>query len=207
MTVLGQVAATTDLADAVWPAGTMLPFAGDTAPAGWILCDGQTSVSPTSALGVALGGASGRFGADASGNPKVPDMRGRVPIGFDLANIGSVGGAVDHTHGPGTLSMAAHGHTHNLAMPSHGHGHSFYVGNHNHGINMVAVNIQDSNDDQIAVVTASPTGDNQPGVGGSVDGPTATGASGSVSTATPGVTGATAPANAPMQTFLYIIKT
>lgn len=206
MAVLGQVAATTDLADAIWPPGTILPYAGDTAPAGWILCDGQTAVGPGTALGVALGGASPRFGADGSGNPKVPDMRGRVPVGMDDPNIGTTGGTLDHSHGVGTLALAAHGHTHNLAWPDHSHSHGLSIASHGHNVGMNTSSINNSNDSAIAAVTDTATGGNQPGVTGGIGSPTATGASGSPSTASPAVQGSSATANAPFVTFLYIIK-
>lgn len=63
------------------PAGVVLPFAGATAPTGWLLCDG-TSISRATypALFTAIGTAHGT----ADGNSfNVPDYRGRFLRGLD----------------------------------------------------------------------------------------------------------------------------
>lgn len=90
------------------PTGTILPFVGTTAPAGWALCDGATSVGAATELGILLGGASGRYGT-VGGNPLVPDLRNRFPYG---AFTGSWGAA---TGGAGTASLAA------ANLPTHTH--------------------------------------------------------------------------------------
>jgi len=65
---------------ALCPVGTILAYAGDTAPAGWLLCNG-TSYSTTThpnlyaAIGVRFGGGAGSF--------NVPDFRGRFLRGRD----------------------------------------------------------------------------------------------------------------------------
>lgn len=102
------------------PSGSIVMYAGDVAPAGWLVCNGS-SISRTayaalySAIGVAFGAGDGSttFG--------IPDMRERFPIGVGgTYDRGESGGAVStvltmshiptHTH-----SMA---HTHDM---SHGH--------------------------------------------------------------------------------------
>ena len=65
------------------PVGTMLPFAGATVPAGYLLCDGSsvsriTYASLFTALGTAWGSASGT-------TFNLPDMRGRFMRGVDGA--------------------------------------------------------------------------------------------------------------------------
>lgn len=64
------------------PAGTILPFGGATAPAGWLLCDGS-AVSRTTyaALFSSISTAWG-YG-DNSTTFNLPDMRGRFPRGRD----------------------------------------------------------------------------------------------------------------------------
>lgn len=68
------------------PVGTMTMFAGDIAPDGWALCNGQELAwSSYNALASALGIVEGdnttwRFGGNASGF-YVPDMRGRFAAG------------------------------------------------------------------------------------------------------------------------------
>lgn len=64
------------------PSGTVVAFAGDTAPAGWRLCDGA-AVSQTEfpALFRAIGTAHGSGGAIGMFN--LPDLRGRFVRGAD----------------------------------------------------------------------------------------------------------------------------
>lgn len=60
------------------PVGTIMQYAGSTAPDGWLVCDG-TSFDPATyadlfaVLGTTYGGTSGA--------PLLPDFRGRAPIG------------------------------------------------------------------------------------------------------------------------------
>jgi hypothetical protein len=81
------------------PAGAIVMFGGATAPAGWLLCNGQ-SVSTTTYAGLfavllyTYGGSGGAF--------NVPDLRQRFPMGKAAAGtgvvLGATGGAIDHTH-------------------------------------------------------------------------------------------------------------
>lgn len=68
----------------ILPPGTVLPFAGSSAPAGWALCDGS-AVSRTTynALFSAVGVAHG-YG-DNSTTFNLPDYRGRFLRGLDSA--------------------------------------------------------------------------------------------------------------------------
>jgi microcystin-dependent protein len=70
---------------ALCPPGTILPYGGDTAPAGWFICDGTFGVSPASypALFAVIGY---RFGGFTSGGVHwfvLPDLRGRFLRGRD----------------------------------------------------------------------------------------------------------------------------
>lgn len=66
----------------ILPAGTVLPFAGATAPAGWAICDG-TAISRTDypELFLAIGETWGN--GDGSTTFHLPDMRGRFMRGVD----------------------------------------------------------------------------------------------------------------------------
>lgn len=96
------------------PAGVVLPFAGSTAPTGWLLCFGQTVSRTTyAALFTALGTTYGA--GDGSTTFALPDLRGRIPGGKDNmggsaasrlttggsgvngSTLGAVGGAEIHT--------------------------------------------------------------------------------------------------------------
>lgn len=110
------------------PAGSMMPYAGATAPAGWLLCYGQT-VSRTSyaALFTAIGTTYGS--GDGSTTFNLPDCRGRVLAGKDDMG-GSAASRLTNsgTGNPGingaTLGAAGGVDRHTLTvaqMPSHTH--------------------------------------------------------------------------------------
>lgn len=62
--------------------GIVLPFAGATAPTGWLLCQGQAVSRTTYAALFAVIGAT--YGAgDGTTTFNVPDMRGEFPRGLD----------------------------------------------------------------------------------------------------------------------------
>lgn len=123
--------------------GFIVAFAGTTAPEGWHLCDGSplTDETPHVALRAMLLAAGSPFGADA-GNPRVPDMRGRTPIGagagagLTARTLAATGGAeavaltaaqlASHTHGSGTISAesaGAHQHTQGTLVTASGGAH------------------------------------------------------------------------------------
>ena len=96
-----------------FPPGTILMFGGSAVPAGWLDCDGAAYSSVTyPGLFAAIGNSFGISGA----NFRVPDFRGRVPVGVDngagrvTANnaLGNAAGAEKHTLALG--EMPVHGH-------------------------------------------------------------------------------------------------
>lgn len=94
------------------PAGTITAFGGATAPAGYLLCDGGIASSTAfPELFAAIGYTYGQVGS----NFRVPDLRGRVPVGLDNGQssvfdaLGNMGGAATHM-----LTVDE--------MPSHNHG-------------------------------------------------------------------------------------
>lgn len=124
---------------AVVPIGTVLPFAGSTAPTGWLFCYGQavsrtTYASLFSAIGTVYGAG------DSTTTFNLPDLRGRTVAGKDDMGgtsadrltgqtggvngdtLGAAGGEeahelteaeqAEHDHGPGTLSGIATGGSH-----------------------------------------------------------------------------------------------
>ncbi len=80
--------------------GEIMLFAGNFAPRGWALCDGQlVSISQNTALFSLLGTT---YGGNGQTTFALPDLRGRAPIhsgqgpGLSLRNLGEQGGVERH---------------------------------------------------------------------------------------------------------------
>jgi microcystin-dependent protein len=68
------------------PPGTIVATARNTAPSGWVLCQGQ-SVSRTSGTYLALFEAIGtNYGSASASTFNIPNLKGRVPVGIDPAD-------------------------------------------------------------------------------------------------------------------------
>lgn len=93
------------------PVGTVLPYAGATAPSGYLLADGSAVSRTTYSVLFAL--ISTTFGVgDGSSTFNLPDLRGNVPVGKDTGTfnaLGATGG--EETHTLTTTEMPAHTHT------------------------------------------------------------------------------------------------
>ena len=126
--------------------GTGFLWFTDSAPAGYLFCDGTAvSRSTYSALFAILGTIWGV--GDGSTTFNLPDLRQKFPLGKAASGTGSTlagtGGAIDHTHtGPshthaaGTLAGPSHTHTqptHTHTGDSHTHNSGTYtVASHTH---------------------------------------------------------------------------
>lgn len=105
------------------PIGSIVPFASDTIPNGWLLCDGR-AVSRTkyAELFKAIGTKHGS--GDGSTTFNVPNIKGKVVVGKqqtmtpsgNFTNLGETGGEEDHT-----LTVDE--------IPSHGHDVAIAVNN------------------------------------------------------------------------------
>jgi microcystin-dependent protein len=136
-----RVASAAVAALSVIPTGLMSPFAGSTAPSGWLLCDGTVySVSTYPALFAVIGAI---YGGNGTTTFAVPDARGRTTVGVGtgsgLSNrtLGANGGL--ETVALNSNQLASHSHTVNDAGHSHsvtdpGHNHSINNSSHTHGI-------------------------------------------------------------------------
>lgn len=136
------------------PTGAYFPYAGSTAPTGYLLCQGQ-AVSRTTyaALFAALGGVSTPWGVgDGSTTFNVPDLRTRFPLGRatsgGYSTLGATGGAIDHTHTTPNHTHTITGHTHTMAhthtLNDHTHvgpSHTHTIGAHSHDVKASGGNI------------------------------------------------------------------
>jgi microcystin-dependent protein len=140
LTVTGDVEATTvkQAGFALLPLGTVFPYAGLTAPDGYLLCYGQEVSRTTYADLYAV--VADTYGAgDASTTFNLPDLRGRVVAGQDdmggsSANrltglsggvngdtLAATGGSESHTLT--TAQLASHQHTGTTGVESADHTH------------------------------------------------------------------------------------
>lgn len=147
-------AASKGYVDALLPIAMMVDFGGDTAPAGWALCDGSAR-SSTDPLYSPLFAAIGfRFGDAGSGNFRLPDFRAKVSVGKGAPaggydTVGMTGGnatsGASHVHTYDVShSHTSPAHTHTSGSHSHGYAHSHNIdppststnaaGNHNHSL-------------------------------------------------------------------------
>lgn len=114
------------------PIGTIVPFAGQNAPAGWMFCHGQAISRETyqALWDIVRSGAVGPFGSgNGTSTFNLPDLRGRVPAGRDnmggtaanrLTNSGTGNPGIDGS----SLGQAGGSEKHILTtgqMPQHNH--------------------------------------------------------------------------------------
>jgi microcystin-dependent protein len=115
------------LISSLMPSGVVLPFAGSSAPTGYLPCDGASLLVASypdlfAAIGYTWGGGGANF--------NVPDLRGRTPIGSGtgpgLTNrtLGTSLGDENlqqHSHTVNNNTDLAGSHTHGVTDPSHYH--------------------------------------------------------------------------------------
>ncbi|MGC1378031.1 MAG: tail fiber protein, partial [Anaerolineales bacterium] len=99
-----------DVTGYVAPVGTIVMYAGATAPQGWLLADGSAvSRAAYPDLFTAVGTTFGN--GDGSATFNLPDLRGRATFGKTASGtfqtLGATGGAETHSH---TVTIADHAH-------------------------------------------------------------------------------------------------
>ena len=111
----------------VVPAGVITMYGATSPPSGWLVCNGQAVSRKTySALFAAIGTTYGS--GDGSTTFNVPNLKGRVPVGYDtgqteFSTVGKTGGA--KTHKLTVNEMPKHRHSlnrssHSQAMGGYG---------------------------------------------------------------------------------------
>jgi microcystin-dependent protein len=94
------------------PSGTIKMFAGSSAPAGWLVCDGSSVLRATYAALFAVIGTT--FGSVDGTHFTLPDFRGRAPIGVGTGAgltaraLAASGG--EETHQLSVAELPAHNH-------------------------------------------------------------------------------------------------
>ena len=92
-------------------AGIISPYAGSSAPAGWLLCDGSAVSQSTYANLYAICGTT--YGNPGGGNFNLPDLRGKIPVGLssdtEFNALAKTGG--EKTHQLTTAELASHTHS------------------------------------------------------------------------------------------------
>ena len=120
------------------PLGIPFPYMGTAAPTGYLMCIGQTISRTTYAALFAVVGVAYNTGGEAGTDFRLPDMRGRMPVGVGTnADINALG----KNEGETTVGNRRPKHKHPGTVNSdgsHSHGGSSnYIGNHSHETNDV----------------------------------------------------------------------
>jgi microcystin-dependent protein len=141
------------------PVGALMPYAGATAPDGWLLCNGQTPSRTTYANLFAVIGTT--YGAGDGSTFGLPDPMGRAIIGVGSGSgltaraLAAKSGAETVVIASGNLpthehTLSAHTHTlgnHTHALGNHTHAlgsHTHSLQSHTHGITVVGNNFNTS---------------------------------------------------------------
>lgn len=142
------------------PAGIIMAWAANTAPAGWYECDGSARSNTTDAALFAIIGTTYGNGNGTTGSFSLPNLQGEFIRGWDHGrgvdtgrvfgswqsdslkshtHTGTTVSSGDHTHTASASSVADH--THNVNDPGHahtindpGHNHGVYDPGHSHGV-------------------------------------------------------------------------
>lgn len=125
---------------AMVPTGSLMDFAGEIAPDGWLLCNGVAVARSAYADLFSVIGTTWGAG-DSLTTFNLPDLRGRVNLGTSGSHaLGSNGGAESVVLDIGQLASHDHGitdpgHIHAITDPGHNHlqnAHNHVQNSHNH---------------------------------------------------------------------------
>jgi microcystin-dependent protein len=107
----------------VAPPGSLMPYAGSSAPTGWLICDGSAVSRTTYAdLFTAIGTTYGA--GDGSTTFNLPDLGGRVVAGKEATATrltAALAGFNGNTLGAAGGDQRVHSHNHGVNDPTHSH--------------------------------------------------------------------------------------
>ncbi len=108
------------------PPGACIAFAGSTAPAGFVLCDGAAYDSISNPSYAALYAVIGTtYGGTGASNFNVPDLRGVAVVGVNggtFTSLGTTVGSENRTLSIGNMPAHDHGGSTTDTEPNHTHG-------------------------------------------------------------------------------------
>lgn len=129
----------TAINELIMPAGSIMPYAGSTAPDGYILCDGSAvSRSIYSKLFTAIGTTYGS--GDGSNTFNVPNLKGKVVVGYnsnetEFNSLGVTGGEKTHILTVDEIPSHDHDIRYSLEGVAHSGSGNNLVGKQNTGDN------------------------------------------------------------------------
>ena len=111
--------------DLFMPAGVITQYVGTAAPAGWRLCDGALYNAADATYARLWAAVGTTYGGSGINSFAVPDMKGRVPVGYG-AGAGLTARALNDKAGFETHTLTAaqsglRGHSHGITDPTHLH--------------------------------------------------------------------------------------
>lgn len=120
----------------ITPVGTIVGYVNNTAPSGWLLCDGalyDSSARPElAALKLILRTLYGGTGFEFN----VPNLQEKIPLGQTVTGTGSTlgetGGSMSHSHTGPNHAHSLRGHTHSLMSHTHNLGGHTHDATHTH---------------------------------------------------------------------------
>ncbi len=140
------------------PTGTVICFAGQLVPPGWVLCDGsEISKSEYSSLFSVIGNTYGM--PVNSSNFVLPNLQQRIPLGKSINNnLGDNGGNSNitlstnqlpsHNHTGTTDSAGLHNHTASDSGHTHSYDDAYFAENRGQGGNIYGTASASDNDNQ-----------------------------------------------------------